>query len=115
MLTKNEWQTVEEDLENLKKQRAELDEKIKELRKEYEQKKKEIENIKRNISKTIHVEEMKIKQHYQKHAEPKIKTDTAVYQMFGKPLKELTKEEYKIYYNARQRINRQKRKEKKAI
>lgn len=44
---------------------------------------------------------------------PKVNTNTEAYKMFGKPLKELTKEEYKIYYNARQKINRQKRKEKK--
>lgn len=46
---------------------------------------------------------------------PKVNTNTEAYKMFGKPLKELTKEEYRIYYNTRQKINRQKRKEQKGI
>lgn len=35
--------------------------------------------------------------------------------MFGKTLKELTEEEYREYYNTRQRANRQKRKENKEL
>ena len=46
---------------------------------------------------------------------PKVNTNTEAYKMFGKPLKELTKEEYRVYYNTRQKINRQKRKERKGI
>ena len=95
MLTPSQWKARKKELENLKAKRdllrAELEE----------------------TSRQIHILSASITS-YQKRAEnPRpIKTDTFAYQMFGKRLKDLTEDEYRIYYNARQRINRAKRKEK---
>lgn len=86
MLNNEQWKDREKELLELKKQRKE-------------------------ISKKIHELQNALNQHG-KHSVQKVRTDTACYKMFGKSLNELTKEEYKQYYNARQRINRQKRKEK---
>lgn len=94
MLNKEQWKAREKELAELEKQQKELKEQIKE------------------ISKKIHILKVGMNQHSKLHKEQKIQTNSKVYEMFGKPLKELTKEEYKIYYNARQKINRQKRKEK---
>lgn len=108
MLNKEQWKERENELEELIKQREELSNQIEELSKQRTEKIKQREKT----SKKIHRLQIYIRQH-EAHKERKIQTDTEVYRMFGKPLKELTKEEYKVYYNARQRINRQKRKEQK--
>lgn len=92
MLNNEQWKAREKELAELEKQRRELKEQIKE------------------ISKKIHILKVDMNQHNKLHKEQR--TNSAVYEMFGKPLKELTKEEYKVYYNARQKINRQKRKAK---
>lgn len=110
MKSSNEWRIREENLTELKNERAELERKIKELK----EKIKEYEDKKKDLSKQIHLTEVGIRQHNNKHKEHKTNTDTEVYKMFGKPLKELTEEEYRKYYNARQRINRQKRKERQS-
>lgn len=110
MKTSVEWKEREKEVENLKIERAELDGRIKELTERL----KEYEDKKRKLSKQIHLKENKIRQHNNKHKEHKINTNTEVFRMFGKPLKDLTHEEYKIYYNARQKINRQRRKEKQS-
>jgi hypothetical protein len=82
------WETVAEEITILKRQREEL-------------------------SKRIHNLQVRLNNHNKLNKEHKTRTDTEVYQMFGKSLKELSQEEYRIYYNARQKINRQKRKERK--
>lgn len=69
----------------------------------------EINKQRKEISKKIHVLKCGLNQHNKKHREKNTRTDTEVFAMFGKPLKELTKDEYRIYYNTRQKINRQKR------
>lgn len=107
MMSSNEWKAKEENLKNLELQRAELDGRIKELAERI----KDMEAQKKKLSKQIHSEQVKINQHKRKIEEHKINTDTEVYKMFGKPLKDLTKEEYKKYYNTRQKINRQRKKE----
>ena len=94
MLNDRQWKAKEKELLKLQKQLKELDIKRKE------------------IADKIHLLKVGINQHNKKHKERVVKTDTEVYKMFGKPLRELTKEEYKVYYNARQRINRVKRKER---
>ena len=86
MLNNEQWKDREQELLELKKQRAEISRKIHEL-----------QNL--------------LRQHGKCNGQ-KTRTNTAVYKMFGKKLNELTKEEYKQYYNARQKINRRKRKEK---
>ena len=97
----------------LEKQLKKIDEQ-KEAKKEeiqaLERQLKEIEKQRKEIANKIHVLKIGINQH-KKHENRPINTNSEVYKMFGKRLRELTKEEYKIYYNARQKINRQKRKE----
>lgn len=94
MLNKEQWEAKEKEVAELEKQLKELDKQRKE------------------IARKIHTLKASMNQHNKLHKEQKVRTNTEVYKMFGKPLKELTKEEYKVYYNARQKINRQKRKEK---
>ncbi len=94
MLTQAEWKTKEKELEKLKIKREAL--------------KAECEGI----SKQIHILSCDIRAHKKRMENPQpTRTNTFAYQMFGKQLKDLTHDEYKIYYNARQRINRAKRKE----
>ena len=85
MKTQDQWKAMEDELAELKELRTE-------------------------ISKRIHSLSVSIAQHKKN---PPDKTNTIAYQMFGKRLRDLTTEEYRIYYNARQRINRAKRKENK--
>ena len=96
MLNNEQWKEKEQEILELTKRLWELDAERKE------------------IANKIHAIKASLNQHNKLHKEQKVQTDTEVYKMFGKPLKELTKEEYKEYYNARQRANRQKRKEKTA-
>lgn len=107
MLNNKQWKAKENELAELIKQREELSNQIEELSKQRTEKTIQREKL----SKRIHRLQIGIRQHNELHKERKIQTDTEVYRMFGKQLKELTKEEYKEYYNARQRANRQKRKE----
>lgn len=94
MLTKAEWKAKEKELEKLKAERDALKVKTTE------------------VSKRIHILSVDIAAYKKRVEAPtKIRTDTIVYQMFGKQLKDLTPDEYRIYYNARQRINRAIRKE----
>ena len=88
MKTQEQWKAMEDELAELKELRTE-------------------------ISKRIHSLSVSIAQHKKCEKNPPDKTSTIAYQMFGKRLKDLTTEEYRIYYNARQRINRAKRKENK--
>lgn len=66
---------------------------------------------KKELSKQIHLLKVELNNH-EKYVPKGTRTNTEVYKMFGKPLNELTKEEYRTYYNARQKINRRKRKNK---
>ena len=79
---------------------------------EMEQELAELKELRDAISKRIHELSVGIRQHKKYMQSPPDKTGTIAYQMFGKRLKDLTAEEYRIYYNARKRINRAKRKEK---
>lgn len=83
MKTQAEWDAMKEELEELKELRAE-------------------------ISERIHVLNVRIAHHRKTMANPPDKTNTIAYQMFGKRLKDLTPDEYRIYYNARQRARREK-------
>lgn len=106
VINNTKWDVRKKELADLKKKRDKMSKEIQRT----EELLKELENLKKDrekISKEIHSLSVKINQHENRKG---INTDTEVYKMFGKPLKDLTKEEYKIYYNARQRINRQKRK-----
>ena len=95
------WKAKEKKLEELTAQRKAIEEQLKKLTEQ-----------KKELSKQIHSLQVELNNH-KKYAPKGIKTDTEVYKMFGKSLNELTKEEYRIYYNARQRINRRKRKRSK--
>ena len=86
MKTEQEWKVKEQELNELVKQR-------------------------RSISKRIHELRVHIAQHKKKVENPPDKTNTLAYQMFGKRYRDLTAEEHKIYYSARQRINRANRKQ----
>lgn len=83
MLSSNEWSAKQNELEELIKQRD-------------------------AISKRIHLLKVSLNQH-EKHKTRKINTNSEVYKMFGKPLKDLNKEEKQAYYNDRQRKNREKK------
>lgn len=107
MLNNEQWQAREQEVAELQTRLNEFDKQLKEL----ERIREELYKQRKETAKKIHVIQIALNQH-SKHKEHKTQTNTEVYKMFGKPLKELTKEEYKIYYNARQKINRQKRKEK---
>ena len=87
MKTEREWQEIEVQVQELIAQRKE-------------------------ISKKIHVLKASIYQrkHRGKQTGGKDYTKTVAWQMFGKRLKDLTKEEYREYYNARQKIARENRK-----
>ena len=84
MKTEQEWQEIEAQVQQLVKQRKEL-------------------------SKTIHALKARICQHKRSKSK-KDHTKTIAWQMFGKRLKDLTAEEYREYYNARQKIARENRK-----
>lgn len=86
MLSSNEWNARQNELEELIKQRD-------------------------AISKRIHLLKKSLNQH-EKHKIRRINTNSEVYKMFGKPLKDLTKEEKQKYYNDRQRKNREKKRRK---
>jgi hypothetical protein len=92
MLNSEQWNKKEQEILELTKQLRELDVQRKE------------------VARKIHLIKVSLNQHNKSHKEQKIQTDTEVYKMFGKPLRDLTEEEYKKYYSTRQRINRQKRK-----
>jgi hypothetical protein len=95
MLTQAEWQARENELEALKAER------------------KALKARNAEISKRIQVLSIDIAAYKKRQENPTpIRTDTFAYQMFGKQLKDLTQDECRIYYAARQRINRAKRKEK---
>lgn len=81
---------------------------------QWEEREKELEELvelRKVISSRIHELKVRIAQHKKQMANPPDKTDTLAYQMFGKRMKDFTAEEYKAYYNARQRVNRPKRKQ----
>ena len=78
--------------------------------KEREQELEELVELRKVISSRIHELKVRIAQHKKQMASPPNKTNTIAYQMFGKRLRDLTAEEYRIYYNTRQRINRKNRK-----
>lgn len=93
MLTPAEWKAKEKELERLITKREALKSETAE------------------VSKRIHILSVDIRAYKKRTNSPKpVRTNTFAYQMFGKQLKDLTHDEYKIYYNARQRINREKRK-----
>lgn len=80
---------------------------------QWEEREKELEELvelRKVISSRIHELKVRIAQHKKQMANPPDKTDTIAYQMFGKRMRDLTVEEYRQYYNARQRINRANRK-----
>ena len=70
----------------------------------------ELVQLRTEISERIHRLQQVIRQHQKAIQAPPDKTNTFAFQMFGKQCKDLTAEEHKIYYNARQRENRAKRK-----
>lgn len=88
------WTVREEELKELEKKRKEL--------KGRKESKEEI----KELSKKIHKLQNAINQHG-KHKEQKVRTNTVAYKMFGKPLKELTKEEYAFYQSRGERRRRQ--------
>ena len=96
MLNKKQWETREKELVELKQKREEM---------------KERKESVKEISKKIHYLQNAMNQH-EKHKEQKVRTDTACYKMFGKPLKELTKEEYNLY---QRRTERRKRKQLRQV
>ena len=80
--------------------------------KEIEQERDELKAVRKSISKRIHLLNMRLAQRSRTENKPKDKTNTIAYQMFGRRLRDLTPEERRLYYNARQRINSKKRKQK---
>lgn len=101
MLTQVEWKAREKEVAKLEADREALNAKICELKAERDK-----------VSERIHTLSVHIRAYKKRVENPKpINTNTFAYQMFGKRLKDLTPNEYRIYYNARQRINRIKRKE----
>ena len=101
MLTQAEWKAKEKEVAKLEAEREELNAKICELKAKRDM-----------VTKEIHTLTVRIRAYKKRVENPKpINTNTFAYQMFGKRLKDLTPDEYRIYYNARQRINRIKRKE----
>ena len=86
----NFWKAREEELAELIKQKELVDEEKRKLG-------KKIEDVQRSL-----------KQHYKRNLK---ETETEVYKMFGKEsLNDLTDEERKAYYTARQRVCRAKQK-----
>lgn len=67
------------------------------------------------LAKQKHILQNKLNQHKKQQAKPKQDNwqKSIAFEMFGKRLKDLTPTEYKVYFNARQRINRAKAKTKK--
>lgn len=80
--------------------------------KEIEQERDELKAVRRAISKRIHLLNMRLAQRNRTKINPPDKTNTIAYQMFGKRLRDLTPDERRLYYNARQRINSKRRKQK---
>lgn len=120
MLKKENWEVREKELSELEEKRKELKRQLKEkevlTKMEFHNRivfvketDTELREQIKEISKKIHKLQNARNQH-EKHKEQKVRTDTATYQMFGKPLKELTKEEFAFYQS---RGERRKRKENK--
>ena len=76
---------------------------------------KALEAQRKELSARIHLLKCDIRQHKQTVKNPPDKTNTIAWQMFGKRLKDLTPEEYRIYYNACQRKRRAQRKQLKSM
>ena len=94
MLTPEQWQARENELKALKAER------------------KALKARNAEISKRIQVLSIDIWAYKKRQENPTpIRTDTFAYQMFGKQLKDLTPDECRAYYAARQKMNRAKRKE----
>ena len=62
------------------------------------------------LSKQIHLIKVKLNQHRKvlqyREEHPIVKTDSIVYKMFGKKLKDLTTEEYRKYNNLQHKLRR---------
>lgn len=101
MRTEADWKALDAERNALLRKRDAVNAQLKALKAERDE-----------LSKQLHSLSVRCRQHKQYQRKPP-HTDTLVYTMFGKQLKDLTKEEYRIYYNACQRINRAKRKQKK--
>lgn len=80
--------------------------------KEIEQERNELKEVRKALSKRIHLLNMQLAQRNRTKSNTPDKTNTIAYQMFGKRLRDLSKEERRLYYNARQRINSKRRKQK---
>lgn len=74
-----------------------------------EQEVEELEELRAVISNRIHLLKVKLAQHKKTTQNSTAGMNSIAYQMFGKRLKDLTPDEYRQYYNARQRENRAKR------
>ena len=77
-----------------------------------EQERDELKALRNEMSKRIHLLSMRIAQHknHVKNNAPN-KINTIAYKMFGKQLKDLTPDECRQYYSARQRAKRERRKQ----
>lgn len=67
----------------------------------------------REISYRIHVLEGSINAQIARRDNPKIRTNSAVYKTYGKKVKDLTKEELRIYQSRKERKKRAQEKEKR--
>ena len=65
------------------------------------------------IAKELNILRVGIRDQEKRQNEPKINTDTAVYKMYGKQLKDLTKEELNHYQSRKIRAERKAEREKK--
>lgn len=99
MHTEADWKALDAERNALLRKRDAVNAQLKALKAERDE-----------LSKQIHSLSVRCRQHTKYQRKPP-HTDTLVYTMFGKQLKDLTKEEYRIYYNACQRKKRARRKQ----
>ena len=71
------------------------------------------------LSKQIHLIKVKLNQHRKvlqyREEHPVVKTNSLVYEMFGKKLRDLTAEEYRKYNNLQHKLRRQELKRLKKV
>lgn len=67
----------------------------------------------KEISERIHVLQIAIQSQIKTRDNPKIRTDSAVYKTYGKKVKDLTKEELKVYQSRKERKKRAQEREER--
>lgn len=101
------WEMMESELQTLLIQKANMTKQNSET----EQRK--------DLSKQIHLIKVKLNQHQKvlqyREEHPIVRTNSLVYEMFGKKLRELTTEEYRKYNNLQHKLRRQELKRLKKI